>query len=125
MYLLLLTQSEDPRAYFTNLPLGELVEALNKQSWRAYIYELKTAETQTPNPFGGAYLKEPIKVVPSEHRNTLLQNYLIEWDGMSKEQVIAETKRAVQAIYDRQNKFLDSIKQEEQHPQTEVIEVKP
>lgn len=121
MKLVVLTQGEIPHIYLSNLSTDQLVENLNRQ-WRlGMIYELKTNSVQTPNPFG-AYIQDPIVVRSNELRNTYLQNYLIEWHGMSKEQVVAETKRAVQKIYDQQNKFLDSMKREEEDPRTEIIQ---
>src|SRR4051812_41316149 len=121
MKLVVLTVGEIPCIYLSNFPTDQLVENLNRQ-WRlGMIYELKTNFVQTPNPFG-AHIQDPIVVRSNELRNTYLQNYLIEWHGMSKEQVVAETKRAVQKIYDQQNKFLDSMKREEEDPRTEIIQ---
>jgi hypothetical protein len=122
--LLVMTSGEvKPRLYFTNKGDDELIPALLSQPWVSYIYELAGAESQTPNPFGGVYLKEPKSIVPNSYRDSLLQNYLHQWDGMTKEQVVAEAKKAIEFIHNRRNQHLDSIVQEENDPRTEVIDL--
>ena len=119
--LLVMTQSEDACLYFTTKGDEELIPALVKQHWRVAIYDMSMATTQTPNPFGGILLKRPMIIIPNEYSHTLIQNALVQWDGMTKEQVIAEAERSIKMIKDHLFKHLDSIKQEEADPRTEVI----
>jgi hypothetical protein len=119
--LLVMTQSEDASLYYTTKGDEELIPALVGQHWRVAIYDMTMATTQTPNPWGGMLLKRPVVVTPNEYAHTLIQNALIQLDGMTKEQVVAEVNRFVGMIYDYQNKHLDSIKREENDPRTEII----
>jgi len=119
--LLVMTQSEDAAVYFTTKGDEELIPALVSQHWRVAIYDMSMASTQTPNPFGGMLLKHPKVIIPNEYSHTLIQNALVQWDGMTKEQVIAEAERSIKMIKDQLFKHLDSIKQEENDPRTEVV----
>lgn len=124
--LVIFTQTEYPRIYLTQKSVEELTAIFTHSTsgWQAWIQEIKMAESQTPNEFGGAYLVDPIRILPQEYMKACLENYLQQWDGCSKEQVQQEAARACKMILMHRDKFLNSIKQEEQHPQTEVVEVK-
>lgn len=116
-----------PRVFLSTMGGPELLNALAVHGgpYDIDVWELKVAESQTPNPWQGVYLTGPVRIETGEAMEQTLQNYTQHWDGLGKEQLEIECKRAIEFLNFQLKKQLNQIKEEETNPQVEVISPNP